>query len=107
MAKEVDSGPIYMLNVLWFKQDGGEQVYRQYLHAVQEVFAKYGGRKLDSYTPDWEFIGKFDADLIFFVEWPSWEAFQNFIHDDGSLAARHLRESALENSLLIRCRKVE
>ncbi|NOY42581.1 MAG: DUF1330 domain-containing protein [Planctomycetes bacterium] len=105
MATE-NAAPIYMLNVLWFKPDGGKQTYRQYLQAVQPVVAKYGGKKLDSYVPDLEVIGTFDADFIFTVEWPNWETFQQFIHDDDFLAIRHLREEALDRSLLIRCRKV-
>jgi len=104
---EADSNdPIFMLNVLWFKPDGGDQAYRQYLRAVGDVFTKYHGKKLDSYVPDLELIGKFDADLMFFVEWPSWETFQNFINDKEFLAVRHLREEAIENSLLIRCQKI-
>ncbi len=106
MAKQDTSAPIYMLNVLWFKPDDGKQTYQQYLHAVQPIVAKYGGKKLDSYVPDLEVIGTFDADLIFTVEWPSWEIFQQFIHDDDFLSIRHLREEALDRSLLIRCRKV-
>lgn len=105
MADITDSTPIYMLNVLWFKAEGGKDSYRQYLREVQPVVVKHGGRKLDTYTPDLEIIGQLDADVIFFVEWPSWEAFQDFIHDEDFVAVRHLREEALENSLLIRCRK--
>ena len=98
--------PIYMLNALWFNPEGGQQTYRQYLKAAEPIFKKYGGRKLDSYTPDKALIGNFDADLIFFVEWPSWDNFQQFINDPDFLAIRHLREQALENSLLIRCNKI-
>ena len=98
--------PIYMLNVLWLKSDGGKEKYREYLRAVRPIVEKYGGKKLDSYVPELEVIGQFDADLIFLVEWPSWEVFQSFIHDDDFLAVRHLREEALDKSLLTKCRKI-
>jgi len=106
MSEPANSGPIFMLNALWFKPDGGEQAYRKYLRAAQGVSAKYGGKKLDAYVPDLEMIGNFDADLLFFVEWPSWEVFQSFINDEEFLAVRHLREEAIVKSLLIRCHKV-
>jgi len=106
MSQSIEDGPIYMLNALWFKPDGGEQAYRKYLRAAQGVSAKYGGKKLEAFVPDFEMIGKFDADLLFFVQWPSWEVFQNFINDEEFLAVRHLREEAIDKSLLIRCRKL-
>ncbi|MCA9230382.1 MAG: DUF1330 domain-containing protein [Planctomycetales bacterium] len=107
MAEPDEGEPIFMLNALWFKPNGGEQTYREYLRAVQSVFAKYGGKKLNSYSPNLDLIGKFDADLVFFVEWPNWDAFQKFVHDEEFLAVRHLREEAIDDSLLIRCGRVK
>ena len=97
---------VYLLNVLWFKPDGGESLYREYLRQARDIVARYGGRKLDSYVPEEAVIGTWDADLVFFVQWPDWKTFQAFIADPDFQAIRHLRESALERSLLIRCRKV-
>jgi len=105
MPKPAENEPIFMLNVLWFKHEGGDLKYQEYMKAAQNVLKKHGGRKLDSYVPDLEMIGKFDADLIFFVEWPSWEVFQNFIHDEEFVAVKHLREEAIKDSLLVRCHK--
>lgn len=97
---------VYMLNVLWFQPDGGAKRYNQYLRETATVFSKYGGRKLDSYEPQQAIIGDFDADLIFIVEWPSWESFQAFIADPDYQPLREIRESAITNSLLVRCQKL-
>ena len=59
---------IYMLNVLWFKPDGGADRYKEYLKAAGPISAKHGGNKLDSYVPETAIIGQFDADLVFVVE---------------------------------------
>jgi len=105
MAETQTSEPIYMLNALWFQPDGGEARYREYLRAVRDVSARYGGQKLESYVPEQTLIGNWDADLMFFVRWPDWETFQQFLADPQFQAVRHLREEALTRSLLIRCRK--
>jgi uncharacterized protein (DUF1330 family) len=98
-----DTSPILMFNALWFKPDGGAKKYQEYMRAVFPVVQRHGGRKATGGTPDKALIGTFDADLIFFVEWPSWEAFQAFVEDPEFVAIRPLREEALVDSLLIRC----
>jgi len=99
--------PIYMLNALWFKADGGYESYKQYMKAVFPIIAKYGARPVtDLYTPKQDIIGEFDADLIFFVEWPSWEVFNTFAKDPDYESIRSLRENAITKSLLIRCAKM-
>ena len=100
----VNAEPIYMLNVLWFKPEGGTKRYNEYLRAAGPIVAKYGGKKLSSYLPEEAIIGEFDADLVFVVEWPSWERFQSFVSDPEFKAVRHLREEAITKSLLVRCR---
>ncbi|MEM7359187.1 MAG: DUF1330 domain-containing protein [Pseudomonadota bacterium] len=97
---------IYMLNALWFKKDGGKELYQQYLDAALPFINAVGGRKLDSYVPDRNVIGEFDADLVFFIEYPSWEAFKEFMwNPDYRSDVVPLRENAITNSLLIRCVK--
>lgn len=95
---------IYMLNALWFKEDGGEEMYQQYLSKAMPFITAVGGRKLDSYVPNRAVIGEFDADLVFFIEYPSWEAFKTFMwNPDYQREVVPLRENAIRNSLLIRC----
>lgn len=101
-----DDTPILMFNALWFKPDGGAEKYREYMRAAFPIVQRHGGRKTTGGIPDKAVIGDFGADLIFFVEWPSWEAFNNFLADPDFEAIRHLREEAITDSLLIRCNPV-
>jgi len=96
----------YMLNALWFKEDGGAEKYTEYLNAAGPFVAKHGGKSDGAYIPEASMIGKFDADLVFFVEWPNQAAFLGLIQDPGYKAISHLRDEAIDDSLLIRCRKM-
>ena len=99
-----DEDKIYMLNALWFKPDGGLEKYMEYGRAVEPFVQKYGGRKLkETFLPDMALIGEFDADMVFFVEWPNWEAFLEFTNDPGFKPVSAIREAALTKSLLVRC----
>ncbi|MFT6408957.1 MAG: hypothetical protein ACJAQ6_002379, partial [Arenicella sp.] len=69
---------IYMLNAVWFKPDGGEQLYREYMKVVAPLIRRVSGRKLKSFVTDREVIGEFDADLLFFVEYPDWQAYKAY-----------------------------
>ena len=95
----------FMLNVLWFKPDGGAEKYDEYLKAAGPFVAKHGGKSTGAYVPEDNIIGEFDADLVFFVEWTDPKAFAAFIQDPGYRAVRHLREEAIRDSLLIRCKR--
>ena len=95
---------IYMLNALWFKPEGGFEKYQEYSRAVMPFLEKYGGRKLkETFIPEQAFIGDFDADMVFFVEWPNLETFQKFVADPDFQPVSKIREEALTNSLLIQC----
>ena len=102
-APDDEKGPIYMLNVLWFKPDGGRGRYMEYIAAAGPLVAKHGGRPLPGYVPRTAVIGDFDADLVFFVEWPSWRVFTEFAGSAEYSTIAHLREDAITKSLLIRC----
>jgi len=97
----------YMLNALWFKPDGGREKYQEYMRAAGPVVLRFGGRPLPSFKPFKAVIGKFDADLVFFVEWPSWTVFKQFMADPEYQAIVHLREEAITDSLLIRCQRLD
>ncbi len=104
--KPKPADPVYMLNVLWMKPDGGGAKYREYLRAAAPILKRYAGKMLDSLVPEQAIIGSFDADLVFTVQWPSWSVFEQFVTDPEYEAIRHLREEAIRDSLLVRCRKV-
>ncbi|MEX2206436.1 MAG: DUF1330 domain-containing protein [Myxococcota bacterium] len=96
---------IFMLNALWFRKDGGAEKYAEYGRAAAPFVSALGGRMVTAYQPDMALIGDWKPDLLFFVEWPSWEAFSRLPNDPGYKKVAHLREEALERSLLIRCRE--
>ncbi len=98
-----DTSSFYMLNALWYKPDGGEEMYRAYVKAVTPLLDQHGAKIGTGYKPNRSFIGEFDADLFFVVEWPSWDAFMAMANSPEYDKIRHLREDALEKSLLIRC----
>ena len=95
----------FMLNALWFKPDGGAEKYDEYLKAAGPFVKKHGGKPHQAYVPQAALIGEFDADLVFFVEWPDQKAFTEFIQDPGYRAISHLRTEAIRDSLLIRCKQ--
>ena len=96
---------VYMLNALWFKKDGGAEKYAEYVAAAAPFVTALGGRMIDGYAPQASLIGDWNPDLFFIVEWPSWEAFTNLPVDPGYQKIAHLRDEALNDSLLIRCSK--
>ena len=51
---------VYMLNVLWFKQDGGAEKYAEYAVAAAPFVEGLGGRLVESYTPQGTLIGEWD-----------------------------------------------
>ncbi len=99
------SDAIYMLNVLWFKEDGGAEKYAEYAAAAAPFVEEIGGKLVESYRPEAALIGEWNPDLFFVVEWPSWETFLKLPENPGYQSIAHLREEALRDSLLIRCRR--
>jgi len=97
---------IFMLNVLWFKEDGGAKKYQEYMKAARPFVVKHGGKSDRAYIPEANLIGEFDADLVFFIEWPNQKAFSEFVQDAGYKAISHLRGEAIRDSLLIQCRSM-
>ncbi len=99
------SEKVHMLNVLWFKPDGGAEKYMEYAAAAAPFIEELGARLLESYVPEAALIGEWDPDLFFIVEWPDWETFLKLPQHAGYMKIAHLREEALRDSLLIRCRR--
>ena len=99
------SEKVFMLNVLWFKEDGGAEKYAAYAAAAAPFVGELGGKLLESYTPEAALIGEWNPDLFFIVEWPNWDAFMKLPQNPGYQKIAHLREEALQDSLLIRCRR--
>ena len=92
-----------MLNVLWFKEHGGREKYAEYGAAVAPLLDAVGGQAGEMYKPEQALIGDWDPDAIFVVKYPSMEAFESMAGSPEYAEIMHLREEALDNSLLVRC----
>lgn len=97
--------PVYMLNALWFRP-GGAALYEQYARAAGPVVSRLGGRQLEAYHGVAALLGDWQPDLLFVVEWPSWEQFLRLADDPEYQQIAHLREPGLERSILLRCDRV-
>jgi uncharacterized protein (DUF1330 family) len=98
------TAPIYMLNVLWFKPEGGVQKYQEYSQAAMPFIQKHGGRPVTPLLyPQQTLIGELDADLVFIIEFPSLEHFQQLLADPKFQEVSLLRDEALTDSLLVQC----
>lgn len=99
--------PVYMLNALWFRPEGGAELYQTYLAEAQRVIRELGigARMLEAYVPEEMLIGDWDPDLLFVVEYPDRDAFERLVTSEQYQPVRALRERAIEKSLLIRCRR--
>ena len=95
--------PFLMLNALWYKPDGGRAMYTQYLKAAQLFVEQTGAKAVNIAVPGVALIGEFDADLVFFVEYPNKQAFLDLINNPDYQAVAHLREEAIIKSLLVPC----
>jgi uncharacterized protein (DUF1330 family) len=99
--------PIFMLNALWFKKQGGKEKYLEYAAAVAPLLETVGGEAGSNYGPEAALIGNWDPDVFFVVRYPSQAAFESMVRSSAYAEIRHLREDALENSLLIRCKSFD
>lgn len=110
------NGPLYMLNLLKFKQkaeyaDGrdtdlsGAEAYALYGQAVREIIGDLGGRSVFSGATNVMLIGDGDIewDMVAIVEYPNLEAFQRMTASEEYQAAHVHREAGLEHQLLINC----
>lgn len=101
------SEEIYMLNALWFKPSGGREKYLEYGAAVAPLIQKTGAEVQHNYGPQESLIGDFNPDVFFVVKYPSKEAFDAMINSTEYQAIMHLREEALEKSLLTMCKSYD
>lgn len=98
------SEPVYMLNALWLKKPDGAKKYQEYGRAATPLLKRAGAEVMTNYQPEASLIGEFNPDVFFMVRYPSQAAFEAMVASEEYQAILHLREDALENSLLIRCK---
>lgn len=98
-ARSVD-GPVVMLNMLKFKPDGGLRSYIQYGQSVQPLIEAVGGSIEYQAMAAESLLGGQDWDMIVLVRYPSRGDFLKMVESDQYQAIAHLRENALERSVL-------
>ncbi len=97
---------VFMLNALWFKPKVGHQRYREYADAMQPLLEKAGAEVQPSYTIEASLIGDWDPDVFFIVKYPNQESFDSMIASPEFKAIKHLRENAIDKSLLLSCKQL-
>lgn len=104
-SNQLSDEPVFMLNALWFKPGGGEASYRHYLAAASQVIATLAinAKSHTLLQPQAMLIGEWDPDLVFVMEYASKAEFDRLVNSEEYVQIRHLREDALEKSLLIQC----
>ncbi len=95
---------ICMLNVLWFKPDGGAERYAEYGEAVMPLLNGVGAQMLFPTLAVVQTLeGGFDPDLILLVRYPSKDAFNAMWQTDAYSKIAHLRTEAISKAVLTRC----
>ncbi len=115
LANSTHEGPIFMLNLLKFREqvdyaDGeahapcsGRAAYARYMHAIQPFLKSSGGALQNRWFPKHMIIGPDDKQWheVFVVEYPSKEAFLGMAMDPDYIEITRHRTAALEDSRLI------
>ncbi len=93
-----------MFNALWFRPDGGAERYGEYGAAVLPILADVGAELLYPFLRvERALEGGLDPDLVGFVRYPSWDAFNAMWQSDAYQAIGHLREEAITKAILTQC----
>ena len=99
-AGRASDGPVYMLNLLEFKPDGGAERYGEYGQAVAPLFEKAGGQPVFAGRPSEHLIGEGSWDLMLVVSYPTRQAFLDMVSSPEYQEIEHLRSEALVRSEL-------
>jgi uncharacterized protein (DUF1330 family) len=99
---EADDGPVVMLNLLRFRQDGGRERYLDYARALTDVLPRFGGEVLYAGDGDTALVAEDGQawDAVLCVRYPSREAFSRMVADADYQQVTHLRTEALEEAVL-------
>ncbi|MFP6581841.1 MAG: DUF1330 domain-containing protein [Candidatus Hydrogenedentota bacterium] len=95
------TGPIQMLNLLRFKEDGGRETYAKYSANTLPLLKERGGKSVYRSVARKTVIGEEAWDEVFIIEYPSKDAFFDMITSDEYQKGVHLRMEALEDSRLV------
>jgi uncharacterized protein (DUF1330 family) len=100
LVSRAADGPVWMLNLLDFKPNGGAERYGEYAAAVAPLLASRGARVLNAGIAGGALIGPSKWDLVALVEYPTRQAFLDMIASPEYQEIAHLRTEALERSEL-------
>lgn len=94
---------VFIFNALWFKPDGGAEMYREYMERAEPLVRAIGGEFQQTYRTEAASQGDFDPDLIFFGRYPSEDALMEMLRSPEYQAIGHLRSEAIEKAIATRC----
>jgi uncharacterized protein (DUF1330 family) len=108
-ATTADSGPVFMLNLLKFRErtvDGsmtGAESYQKYAALAGPFVEKHQGTLVWAGAPTQQLIGDmdYDWDLVAIIEWPQRQNLLDLGSDPEYEAISHYRGESLERSMLI------
>ncbi|WP_366921804.1 DUF1330 domain-containing protein [Metallumcola ferriviriculae] len=92
--------PVVMLNLLKFKDDGGEEAYARYAAVVTKMITDLGGRIIFAGQTHELLTGEDRWDSVLLVEYPSRKDFLNMIRSEEYKRAHVHRQEALERAVL-------
>lgn len=99
-SKRAGDGPVFMLNLLEFRPEGGAERYAEYGGAVAPLLARAGGKPIFAGTPSESLIGEGSWDLMVLVSYPTRQAFLDMVSSPEYQAIEHLRTDAVVRSEL-------
>jgi uncharacterized protein (DUF1330 family) len=103
---EGGNGPVFMLNLLRLRPDGGRESYARYGEEVLPLLTRVGGEIVWQGRGDSVVIGDDDADawdLVVVVRYPSRGAFLEMVGSDDYARVVAHRTNAVADSRLIAC----
>ena len=120
LVEKKPDGPLYMLNLLKFRDravysDGrktdltGQQAYMIYGAAVQKIIEGFGGGLIFGGMTNTLLIGDGDLqwDWVGIVRYPSFEAFSEMTQSEAYGKIHVHRDAGLEHQILVNCLDVE
>jgi uncharacterized protein (DUF1330 family) len=95
-------GPVVMLNLLRYKEDGGQAAYEEYARRVQPFLDDIGAAVI--YVGDLSTVlvapSDHDWDAILLIRYPSRQAFSSMVADPNYQKITGMRTESLEEAVL-------
>jgi uncharacterized protein (DUF1330 family) len=99
---EDPGGPVVMLNLLRFAEDGGRAGYADYLEHFRSTSGRYGAEVLYVGDGSTALVAEDGQawDAVLLVRYPSRQAFSDMVRDPAYQSGSHLRTSSLTEAVL-------